>query len=143
MNFTLSIVLDLSLMGLALKGGYCVTIPGQSQLCHSRTHQSQSMSTQLDYCMIRLAQLVHFMLACCTQAMPVISTALVCSRLSYLVLSWSCLSNTFVILLCSLYSVVITHYLLIMLYRSYQTHGYVPLLVFRLYLQVLSVCTSV
>ena len=68
--------------------------------------------------------------------MPVISTALVCSWLSYLVLSQSRISNTFVILLHPLYSVMITHYLLITLYQSYQTHGYASPLVFKLYLLV-------
>ena len=70
------------------------------------------------------------------QAMPVISTDLVCSQLLYLVLSWSCISNTFVILLHPLYSVMITHYLLITLCRSYWTHGYASPLVFKLYLLV-------
>ena len=68
--------------------------------------------------------------------MPVISTALVCSQLSYLVLSQSRISNTFVILLRPLYSVMITHYLLITMYRSYRTHGYAFPSVFKLYLLV-------
>ena len=91
---------------------------------------------RLDYCTTRLIRLVHFTLARCAQAMPVISTALVCSWLSYLVLFWSRISNTFVILLCLLYSVMITHYLLITLYQSYWTHGYASPLVFKLYLLV-------
>ena len=110
-------------IGDVQKRGGVMTIPGQSRSCHSRTHQSWSASTQLDYCTTGLIRLVHFTLARCAQAMPVISTALVCSRLSYLVLFQSCISNTFVILLCPLYSVMITHYLLITLYQSYWTHG--------------------
>ena len=116
--------------------GCVTTIPSQSWSCHSRTHQSRSTSTRPDYCMTGLIQLVHFALVRCAQAMPVISTALVCSWLLYLVLFRSHISNTFVILLRPLYSVMITHYLLITLYRSYWTHGYASPLVFKLYLLV-------
>ena len=45
--------------------------------------------------------------------MPVIDTALVCTQLLYLVLSWSHLSNTFVILLHPLYSFMLTYYLVL------------------------------